>query len=49
MTIVRTVELDGEDGASGAIGVGAADEMGNWPMVVTTRASTTSPTATTTP
>ena len=36
MTIVRTVELDGEDGASGAIGVGAADETGNWPMVVTT-------------
>ena len=36
MTIVRTVELAGEGGASGAIGVGAADETGNWPMVVTT-------------
>jgi hypothetical protein len=36
MTIVRTVELDGEEGASGAVGVGAADETGNWPMVVTT-------------
>ncbi|MGH3080042.1 MAG: hypothetical protein ACRDNH_02760 [Gaiellaceae bacterium] len=36
MTIVRTVELDGENGASGAIGVGAADETGNWPMVLTT-------------
>lgn len=35
MTIVRTVELDGERGASGAIGVGEADETGNWPMVVT--------------
>jgi hypothetical protein len=35
MTVIRTVELDGESGASGAIGVGAADETGNWPMVVT--------------
>lgn len=34
MTVVRTIELDGEGRAGGAIGVGAADETGNWPMVV---------------
>ena len=33
MTVIRTIELEGEDGG-GAIGVGAADETGNWPMVV---------------
>jgi hypothetical protein len=34
MTVIRTVELEGEGRAGGAIGVGAADETGNWPMVV---------------
>jgi hypothetical protein len=35
MRVVRTVELEGERGAHGAIGVGARDDKGNWPMVVT--------------
>jgi hypothetical protein len=35
MRVVRTIQLDGEGNASGAIGVGARDEKGNWPMVVT--------------
>jgi hypothetical protein len=35
MDIVRTIQLEGEGNAAGAIGVGARDEHGNWPMVVT--------------
>jgi hypothetical protein len=35
MRVIRTIELDGKGNASGAIGVGARDEKGNWPMVVT--------------
>jgi hypothetical protein len=34
MRVIRTIELDGEGSAAGAIGVGAADDTGNWPMVV---------------
>ena len=32
--VIRTVELDGAGKAGGAIGVGAADDTGNWQMVV---------------
>ena len=35
LRIVRTVQLEGEGDAAGAIGVGARDEKGNWGMVVT--------------
>ena len=35
MDVVRTIQLDGEGNDSGAIGVGARDDKGNWPMVVT--------------
>jgi hypothetical protein len=34
MRVLRTIQLDGEGNAAGAIGVGARDENGNWPMVV---------------
>lgn len=34
LNIVRTIELDGEGKAGGAIGVGARDQSGNWGMVV---------------
>jgi hypothetical protein len=34
LKIARTVQLEGEGDATGAIGVGVRDEKGNWPMVV---------------
>lgn len=35
MDVVRTIQLDGEGNDSGAIGLGARDDKGNWSMVVT--------------
>lgn len=32
--IARTIQLDGEGDATGAIGVGVRDAKGNWPMVL---------------
>lgn len=34
MRITETIQLDGEGNDTGAIGIGASDEKGNWPMVV---------------
>jgi hypothetical protein len=34
LRILRTVQLDGKGDATGAIGVGARDESGNWRMIV---------------
>jgi hypothetical protein len=30
----RTIQLEGEGDANGAIGIGARDEKGNWPMIL---------------
>jgi hypothetical protein len=34
LDIVRTIQLEGEGDATGAVGVGVRDQKGNWPMVV---------------
>lgn len=34
LKIVRTVQLEGEGEAGGAVGIGARDQIGNWGMVV---------------
>jgi hypothetical protein len=34
LRIARTIQLEGEGDASGAVGIGVRDQKGNWPMVV---------------
>ena len=34
LRIARTIQLEGEGDATGAVGVGVRDQKGNWPMVV---------------